>query len=254
VFSVANHIDYSNGQNSTTRVNPDGALLMSATDLYLFAQALMNGKLIKKNTLQLMIADTVETGRSDSKHYGLGLAIYNIDGKQWIGHGGYSMGYDADVKMNMEENAAIVTLSNNNNCNTPLLNNRVLALINGKTPSKVNTLLGTFLIKCIGEKGMEYVKNNIQEMLTQEGFRSIKNEWDLIRLADEMDMAKMKSESLLMFELNSYLFPDKPNVFKAYAEAMVRRDKKKEAIELFTKASKINPDDEYANRRLKELQ
>lgn len=253
IFTPNNFINFNETKHISLNAMPDGGLMMNAEDLYLFAQGLMSGKLVSTATLQQMINGKVETGRSDFGNYGLGIAVGTIDGEEWIGHSGYSMGYDSDLRMNLKEKAAIVALSNNNNCNTPSLNTKISSIIAGKEPSKVKQLLSDFLIQNIKSKGADYVTANIHQLLKDNGYSKLIDEWNLLRLADELDMAHMNNESLLIFDLNKNVFSNKPNAYKAYAEAMARRKMNKEAIALFNKALELNPKDDYTIKRLKEL-
>lgn len=61
-------------------------------------------------------------------------------------------------------------------------------------------------------------------------------------------------DALQIFELNIELYPKAPNTYDSYGEALLKIGKEREAIKAYKKALELNPENENAQRVLKELQ
>ena len=73
---------------------PGGGLVSTAEDYVRFADALMEGKLLKPETLKLMWTPSMLPSLSDGKpsRYGMGFGVFTIDGQQVVGHSGAQQG------------------------------------------------------------------------------------------------------------------------------------------------------------------
>lgn len=60
-------------------------------------------------------------------------------------------------------------------------------------------------------------------------------------------------EAIEVFELNVELFPESANVYDSLAEAYMKSGEKKKAIKFYKKSLELNPDNENAKEKLKEL-
>ena len=67
---------------------PGGGYVTTAEDLVRFAQALMDGKIVKPGTLAQMWTPERIRGGGKASTYGLGFTVLTIDGGKYVGHGG----------------------------------------------------------------------------------------------------------------------------------------------------------------------
>lgn len=91
--------------------SPFGCSFTTVRDLYNFSQALSAGRLVSKQTLELMVR-TNRAGPGDLvEHYGYGIMTDLIDGVPYFGHDGGVWGVNAVLRMT-PDNDVVVALSN----------------------------------------------------------------------------------------------------------------------------------------------
>lgn len=89
-----------------------GGLLSTSKDLLLFAKALLQGKLIKTSTLDIMIAKT-KLKSGNTLDYGLGFALsFKQDSLKAIYHIGSGTGFSSELYLDIKQNLATVDLIN----------------------------------------------------------------------------------------------------------------------------------------------
>lgn len=100
-----------------------GDITSTAQDLNLFVQALFSGKLVKKETLEIMHP-------KNGKTFGLGMMhipFYNIS---YYGHGGTTLGTDSTMAYNLEDDIAISVIINGRGLDSSKeFNNNILKII-----------------------------------------------------------------------------------------------------------------------------
>ncbi|HEV8236481.1 MAG TPA: serine hydrolase domain-containing protein [Gemmatimonadaceae bacterium] len=93
---------------------PGGGLVSTADDLVRFGMALMSGKLLKRETLDLMWTPTrvpVLDGGQPST-YGLGFEIVIVDGQKVVSHSGGQQGTTTHLVMIPGRSFAVATMAN----------------------------------------------------------------------------------------------------------------------------------------------
>jgi serine beta-lactamase-like protein LACTB, mitochondrial len=90
---------------------PGGGWLSSAEDMARFEEAILNDKLIKRSTRDLMWTPLKPSDGSEDR-YGLGWAAYNKDGNFLVGHSGGQQGTSTDITIAPEKRAGVVVLVN----------------------------------------------------------------------------------------------------------------------------------------------
>jgi serine beta-lactamase-like protein LACTB, mitochondrial len=90
---------------------PGGGWLSSAEDMARFEVAILNDKLLKRSTRDLMWTPLKASDGSEDK-YGLGFATLNQDGVFYAGHSGGQQGTSTDFTIAPERKAAVVVLAN----------------------------------------------------------------------------------------------------------------------------------------------
>ncbi|WP_421992933.1 serine hydrolase domain-containing protein [Roseococcus sp.] len=122
-------------------LSASGALTGSATDLALWLQALLRGDGPAGAVLsRLATPGVLEDGTVSA--YGLGLALMEIGGRRWIGHGGHLPGFKSHFLLDAEAGAGVLLLSNREDTDPLLPALRVLASLLGvELPSPATALL-----------------------------------------------------------------------------------------------------------------
>ncbi|HJX26921.1 MAG TPA: serine hydrolase [Thermoanaerobaculia bacterium] len=89
-----------------------GALMSNVDDLALWDQALSNGKLLKKESLDRMFTP-VKLNSGMTTKYGYGWAVWDFEGTRIIEHGGDIFGFSSQVTRVPAEKLLVVVLTNN---------------------------------------------------------------------------------------------------------------------------------------------
>ncbi len=99
----------------TRRALPAGGTFSTAHDMYRFAMALVNHKLMSSETTKLMTSakpGTVRVSPSSGKEVGYGYGFNISVGGARIGHGGGGPGINAELRIWPETKTVVVTLAN----------------------------------------------------------------------------------------------------------------------------------------------
>jgi CubicO group peptidase (beta-lactamase class C family) len=96
--------------------SPAGGLFSTAADMHRFAMALMAGKLLPRAIADEFTSPQVESGPAangqPARHYGFGFTISDQDGLRWFGHGGGTLGANAEFSIQPHHQWVISVLSN----------------------------------------------------------------------------------------------------------------------------------------------
>lgn len=79
------------------------------------------------------------------------------------------------------------------------------------------------------------------------------DEFSFNQIGYELMTAFRHDEAIEVLELNVELFPESPNVYDSLAEAYMKSGEKKKAIEYYNKSLELDPGNENAKEKLKEL-
>jgi CubicO group peptidase (beta-lactamase class C family) len=90
---------------------PFGCSFTTVRDLYNFSQALMAGRLVSRQSLELMVRTNRAAPGDLVEHYGYGVMTDLIDGVPYFGHDGGVWGVNAVFRMTPEDDVVVV-LSN----------------------------------------------------------------------------------------------------------------------------------------------
>ncbi|MBK8187070.1 MAG: serine hydrolase [Cellvibrio sp.] len=96
--------------------NGAAALYSTVEDLFIWNEALHNGKLLSEESYKEMTSPhKFSNGFVPFVPYGLGLGVEDIAGHHTIGHPGQLYGFHSDILRIPDENISYIFLSNTNN-------------------------------------------------------------------------------------------------------------------------------------------
>jgi CubicO group peptidase (beta-lactamase class C family) len=104
---------------------PGGGLVSTAEDLVRFQMALMEGKLLKRATLDLMWTP-LKTSDGKSTNYGLGFELREANGQQVIGHSGSQQGCSTAIAELPDKKIAVAVMANIDEVPAPALAAQIL--------------------------------------------------------------------------------------------------------------------------------
>lgn len=107
---------------------PGGGWISSAVDMAEFEVAILDDKLIKRSTRELMWTPLKPSDGSEDE-YGLGWEVSNANGVKVAGHSGGQQGTSTDFQIAPEQRAAVVVLANMDNVASAKLATEILHIL-----------------------------------------------------------------------------------------------------------------------------
>jgi serine beta-lactamase-like protein LACTB, mitochondrial len=107
---------------------PGGGLIASADDMARFAAAMLNGKLVKPSTRNLMWT-AQHTSDGQPTGYGLGWGVDDKLGLRRISHGGGQQGTSTFLSLVPERGAAVIVLANMDNVDVGALADEMMQIV-----------------------------------------------------------------------------------------------------------------------------
>jgi serine beta-lactamase-like protein LACTB, mitochondrial len=114
---------------------PGGGWLSSAEDMGRFEVAVLNDKLIKRSTRDLMWTP-LKPSDGSKDNYGLGWATFTEDGVFHVGHSGGQQGTSTELLIAPEKRVGVVVLVNMEDVDSNALAREILKILSGK-PEKM---------------------------------------------------------------------------------------------------------------------
>jgi CubicO group peptidase (beta-lactamase class C family) len=115
---------------------PGGGWLSSAPDMARFEVAILNDRLLRRVTRDIMWTAQMPSDGLGRMAYGLGWQLGVTDGVKDVGHGGSQQGTSAMMLMAPNARAGVVVLTNSDNVGASALASRLLAIVLGLRESE----------------------------------------------------------------------------------------------------------------------
>jgi CubicO group peptidase (beta-lactamase class C family) len=229
----------------------DGGMQSNVIDLYRFAKALLNGKLLSPVMRDSMWNGKVATGRADK--YSFGWVDEQTDFEKPVySHSGGGKGFSSDLKI-VKEDGYIVIVLINNRVNPREVTNNILRILYDKETHKPEKYLENVLMEVTEQKGFDYVRMNYKTILKEKGFDKTPNLWVYIMYSDMFEMMKDYDKAFAVIEMGREEFPKEASLYDVTGQLYANLKKFKEAAEWFNKALAINPEDDFAKMMLKNI-
>src|SRR5579871_679613 len=113
---------------------PGGGWISSAVDMANFEVAVLNDKLLKRPTRDLMWTALKPSDGSED-HYGLGWGVGDDKGVRVVGHDGGQQGTSTDFQIAPEQRAGVVVLANMDGIDSHKLGTEILGILLGASDS-----------------------------------------------------------------------------------------------------------------------
>jgi CubicO group peptidase (beta-lactamase class C family) len=222
----------------------DGGMQSNVVDLYRFAKALLQGRLLSTS-----MRDSMWSGKVDMRpgvKYGFGWFDEQADfGKQVFSHSGGGKGFSSDLKI-VKEDGYIVIVLINNRVNPREVTNSLLRILYGKDVSPPVKYLENSLMEITEEKGFMYVKEHYKKILKEMGFDKTPNPWVYIMYSDMFETLKEFDKAFEVIEMGREEFPKEVSLYNVTGQLYANLKKYQEAAEWFQKALAIDPEDGFA--------
>jgi CubicO group peptidase (beta-lactamase class C family) len=225
--------------------NADGGIETTVGDLLKFDQALYGEDLLGSEWKRRMFTPNL-------KDYGYCWRIERSHGNLVVGHGGGAPGVSASFKRFTDDRYTIIVLSNYTG-GAGGVARAVEAILFGDEYELPKPRLGAFLYQTMEEKGLPYVVENFDPLLSENGY-SIRSSWNLVMLGYGLLEEEKVEMAIEIFRQSVRLFPDEANPYDSLGDAYVQKGDIASAIDAYKRALDRDPEFESAKRKLEELQ
>jgi tetratricopeptide (TPR) repeat protein len=225
--------------------NADGGIETTVKDLLKFDQALYGEKLLSEESKRKMFTPFLN-------NYAYCWRIDKRHGNIVIGHSGGAPGVNAFFRRYVNDKYTLIILSNYTG--TSLTYPETLeAIIFGDGYEMPKPTIAEFLYKAITKNGADYKMENIDHLITDNGYKIT-----LSRTLNIFGYALLNEKkvdlAIEVFKLNVRKFPDEANSFDSLAEAYMVKGDIKTSIKYYKKALEVDPNFENSKKMLETLQ
>lgn len=219
--------------------NPDGGFLSTTLDIMKFYRSYYYDELLMDDTMKEEDPFFEMVGELEP-------------GKAPLMAGGFE-GFNTAFYQVLSDDRSIIVFANMDEPVAEQLATGILQITRGNEPNAPKLPALQNIRKAYEEKGIDYVKQNFDELTTNYHPDDPKD-WILNDLGYAFIFARNDVDSALeLFRLNTELFPEIGNAWDSYGEALLKKGQEQEALKAYQKALSINPDIPSAQEAVKEL-
>lgn len=176
-----------------------------------------------------------------NEHIGLSWFLQSYEGMNTILHTGASIGFGAQMIMYPEEDISIVVMANRDYSRTARIANAIIEVIKD-LEVKTYRVSARFPFGREWEtQGYESAKKMWQELLKDTTDNYYANEWEMNLIGHGLIFEKDYEKAKKAFQINIETFPNAPNVYDSYGDALLAQGDTSEAIKYFYKALEVDP-------------
>jgi len=230
-----------------------GSLYSTVEDLYKWDQALYTDKLVPADLKQKLFTPDLE-------HYGYGWVIQVIPegepgaGQTVIGHAGGINGFNTLERRYIADHDLIVIFNNTPGADLADMAKGIRAILYGQEPATPKRPLFRDLGPTILNQGVDAAVAQYRDLK-----RNKPNDYDFgeraLNSLGYMLLEKDRiSDAITIFKLNVEEYPKSGKVYDSLGEAYAKNNQKQLAIESYRKSLELDPKDENAVNKLKELE
>ncbi|MDO6597341.1 serine hydrolase [Oceanihabitans sp. 2_MG-2023] len=231
-----------------------GSLYATAEDLYLWDQALYTNTLLSKASMDLFFGNHIKAG---NEHYGYGWFIGSEtigDSKEsieTISHGGGINGFNTLISRAPSDQSLIVLLNNTGGAPLGDMAKAIRGIIYDKPYSFPKKSVANIIYEEITANGMDTALKQYNIIKSSEDYDL--NEKDMNSIGYRLLQAEKVDDAITIFKLNVDAFPNSFNVYDSYAEALMTKGNKEQAIVNYKKSVELNPNNQNGITQLKKL-
>lgn len=230
----------------------DSGMVSTVDDLLKWDQALYTDRLVKPTTLDE--AFTPASVREGTSTYGFGWNSAEKDGDRMVWHTGNTGPYRAFIGRRLGEKILVVILTNQGPSRRPEICEAIINILHGKPYTMPKLSIAMKVAGVIQARGVEAGIEEYERLkATQPETFNFSDESELNSLGYQLLGQGEKSAALRIFELNTREFPASSNAYDSLGEAYAKAGQKDRAIQAYTKALELDPNNLNSQKMLRSL-
>jgi CubicO group peptidase (beta-lactamase class C family) len=230
-----------------------GSLYSTVEDLFTWDQALYTDKLVSAESKKKIFTPGLE-------HYGYGWAINTLPagdpaaGQLIVSHGGGINGFNTLEDRLVNEHDLILALNNTPGADLNGMAKGIRAILFGQEASAPKRPLADPLGSIIVHSGIAAGVARYRDLRRSNPDDYDFGEGSLDHLGYVLLRNDRTADAIAIFKLNVEQYPKSGDVYGSLAEAYEKNGQKQLAIENYRKAVELNPNDQNARDKLKDLE
>lgn len=229
-----------------------GGLISTSEDLLLFVKALLDGTLISKSTLEMMIKPTfLKTGQRIN--YGFGFSLSDpSDSLKWFGHEGRGTGFSSGLMILPEEKLAAVYLINIRDRNLGNPARDLIQIVRGKEIRITKTLADHLFDKynSYGIDSLLFEFNRLYDIQGSEFNLSID---ECVYVGTALTDINRISDAIRYLRVLNRRNPNNFSILKALGDTYNKDKNDGLALRYYREALALKPDDSYVKNMIDKL-
>ncbi|MBL6447805.1 serine hydrolase [Fulvivirga sp. 29W222] len=228
---------------SAVKGSPAGGGYSTLGDLFRFATAFKNNQLLNEEYTTMMKAEP------SKGWYGYGMQFAGAAGSGIYGHSGGHFGVGAEWRIFGKQNYTVILLTNQD-LDQGFLDARffIEKTISGSTPKLDSYFFTKEVVNACLDSGIEHAEKLIADSEIE------LSEIDLNAKGYEMIKRGLYKEAIDIFKLEVLAFPNSYDAYDSFGEAYMMNGDTEEAIAMYKKSLALNPKNDNAKEKIKELQ
>lgn len=218
----------------------EGGIYSTAHDLLRWDRALYTGQLVRQATLNEAFGPTI-LNAGDTIPYGFGWMLgTSPSGERRVSHSGGWAGFYTYIYRAIDEDRCLVVLTNNSSSYLPQIADGLVDILYGKVPDMPPLAIGEVIGRAVADSGATYAVARYAHFKATMPNAYRFWEPDLNVLGYTLLEAGRTDDAATILELNTREYPDSPNVYDSYGDALLAKGDTAGAILNFTKAYELN--------------
>jgi CubicO group peptidase (beta-lactamase class C family) len=230
-----------------------GALYSTVEDLYKWDQALYTDNLVPNDLKQKLFTPNLQ-------YYGYGWAIRSIPadepgaGRTMIQHTGGINGINTFEQRLVEDHDLIVVFNNTPGADLREMAKGIRAILYGSEPAAPKRSLVPGLGATLVNRGVDAAVAQYRELKRTDPSGYNFDERALNQLGNMLLEKDRNADAIAIFKLNLEEYPKSGNVYSSLAAAYAKDGQKQQAITNYRKVLELDPKNQNAANKLKELE
>jgi len=231
----------------------DGAIYSTTGDLFKWDRALYTEKLVSKSTLKEAFSPVILNDSSTSK-YGFGWGINNsMSNKKVVSHGGGWIAAKTWIWREIEEDNAIILLTNNTSRYIYDIRKTVQLILHDKPFTMPKIGISDIIGKIISTNGIGAAISEYQQLKKTKPDHYNFSFWELNSLGYRLTNLEKNQEAIAIYKLNIENFSDWSRAYNDLGDAYRLNGNVELAIKTYRKSLELDPKNYYAKEKLKLL-
>lgn len=230
-----------------------GGLLSTVEDLLLFSKALLENKLLKQSTLEMMTRRSkLKSGKEFD--YGLGFSLeFENDSLKYFSHVGAGTGFSSMLIIDPKLKIACVDLINIRDRNLGLPAKDILNFILTGSIIKPTSTLSNELMKTYITFGIDSTINRLLTIYTSEQLLFTLNESEAVLFSNDLTALNKNSDAITYLKELIKLYPKSFQILVTIADTYLKDKNEGLALRFYRNAAQLNKNNTRVNNIIKKL-